>query len=661
MSSRGSALVNRLKKLGSHIFSQTREVQQRKEKGLHPVSELRRLHLFVCCFFCSMCASLTYAFDLFTTEFRTQFKLTSSDLTIVSTVGLVFCYFTIPYTFIFQPFGPFSIFWLCTAATAIGGVGLAGVFRGHITGNTITITIFYAFLNTASGLIDMSYVSTLVEVFPRNRGPIVCLAKVMTGLGSSVFAAMSSTFFEGSIDGFIYFITSFVIVVCIWASFVIVLPPYIVNWWRRQGKTPEQIATLKSTVTYYERKFVPMPRMIMGYAVVLVLLVFFTTEAPVLAYVPSVSRSSRIVVGVMTVVLTCSIFVMLLPFPALGGMNEMESGLERSGDSEEAARTKDVDEDARLVQLDDFGQEVRTSNEGSGEVLQPFRNGTGASSQSEDVINRYAHQDPRYEGTVKDYLLNIDVWLIMLLFIFYGCMGVIVLYNSSTISIALTGHKRTGQLSALYTAFLGVGSSVGRIAFGLFEAYVQHQDPDNRKVLVSMALPISPAMAFLAGLFLLFLPGKAVLLPFILVYMEEGIFAGINALIFPCMFESNHNFLYNLSFFVQMCSIISFNLGMFGRTIEKEQRRLHIPIDRECNVKSCVRTPIIVSTVLAFFGIIVALAIHFRYAAFVKRTRERLRASGAEGSEPTAGTAPMKAAKPFATEDANVKGLVLEQ
>ncbi|CBZ34005.1 hypothetical protein, unknown function [Leishmania donovani] len=664
MPSCGASLVSGLKKLGKPIFSQTRELQQRKEKGLHPVSELRRFHLFVCCFFCSVCASLTYAFDLFTTQFRSQFKLTLSDLTIISTVGLVFCYFTIPYTFIFQPFGPFSIFWICATATAIGGIGLAGVFRGQITGNTATITVFYAFLNTASGLIDMCYVSTLVEVFPRNRGPIVCLAKVMTGLGSSVFAAMSSTFFEDNIDGFIYFITAFVIVVCIWSSFVIVLPPYIVNWWRRQGKTPEQIAVLKATVTYYERKFVPMPRLIVGYAVVLLLLVFFTTEAPVLAYVPNVSRSGRIVVGIMTVALTCSIVVMLLPLRILGGMNELDPGLGRLEDSEEAARTKDVDEDGRLVQLDDLGQEVRTSNEGSGEVLEPFRNatvGTATSSQSEDVINKYAHQDPRYEGTVKDYLLNIDVWLIMLLFICYGCMGVIVLYNSSTISIALTGHKRSTQLSALYTAFLGVGSSVGRIAFGLFEAYVQHQDPENRKVLVSMALPVSPAMAFLAGIFLLFLPGKAVLLPFILVYMEEGIFAGINALIFPCMFESNHNFLYNLSFFVQMCSIISFNLGMFGRTIDREQRRLHIPMDRECNVKSCVRTPIIVSTVLAFFGVLVALAIHFRYAAFVRGTRERMRPPGAEGSEPTAGTAPIEEAKPCATEDANAKGLVLEE
>ncbi|KAG5479504.1 hypothetical protein LSCM1_04770 [Leishmania martiniquensis] len=638
------SFVRGVKKAGKPIFSQTRDAIQRKERGLHPVSELSRFHLLVCCFFCSVCVSLTYAFDLFTTQFRSQFKLTSSDLTVISTVGLVFCYFTIPYTFVFESCGPFSLFWLCAISAAIGGIGLTGVFRGQIPGNTATITIFYAFLNAASGLLDTCYVSTLVEVFPRNRGPVVCLAKVMTGLGSSVWASMSDTFFVGSISGFIYFLTAIVIVVCIWASFVIVLPPYIVNWWRRQDKTQVEVTALQSMAPYYERKFVPIPRLVIGYVVVLLLLVFFTVEAPVMAYVSSISRSGRMAVGAITVVLTLSIFSMLLPFRALGGVIDPDPELEKLEGSDAVTHAKEAGAEADLVQLDGFGQELQAGKEGGAEIMEPINvtKGTETSSQSEDTVAKYSHQDPRYTGTIKDYLLSIDMWLIMLLFIFYGCMGVIVMYNSSTISIALSGRERSPQLSALYTAFLGVGSSVGRIAFGLFEAYVQHQDPENRKVLVTMALPFSPALAFLAGLALLFLPGSAVLLPFILVYLEEGVFAGINALIFPCLFESNHNFLYNLSFFVQMCSIISFNLGMFGRNIDMQQRRLNIPMDRECNVKICVQTPIIVATVLAFCGILVALAIHFRYAAFVRRTRDNLRSRGANGSEPPAETAPIE-------------------
>ncbi|KAG5505819.1 hypothetical protein JKF63_05155 [Porcisia hertigi] len=624
MPSCGASFVRCVKRVGKPFFSQTRDLEQRKAQGLHPVSELGRFHLLVCCFFCSVCVSLTYAFDLFTTQFRNQFSLTSGDLTIISTVGLVFCYFTIPYTCIFETCGPFLTFWICAIAAAIGGCGLGGVFRGQIPGNTATITVFYAFLNAASGLLDTSYVSTLFEVFPRNRGPVVCLAKVMTGLGSSILAALSATFFEGTIVGFIYFLTGIVVMVCIWASLVIVLPPYITNWWRLQGKTPEQIDALKATVVYYERKFVPIPRLIIGYVIILLLLVFFTIEAPVMAYVPNVPKGGRIAIGIIAVALTLCIFLVLLPFHILGGMDEPDPELRQLEGIDGAYLTKEGYEEGCAVGLNTSGEEMQVWRGGPSQSMWPVphtTNGMSTSSQSKDEVPTNKHQDPRYPGTIKDYLLSIDVWLIMLLFICYGCMGTIVMYNSSTISVAVSGYERSPQLSALYTAFLGVGSSVGRIAFGLFEAYVQHQSPEDRKMLVTMALPFSPASAFIAGLLLLTLPGEAVLFPFILVYVEEGVFAGINALIFPCLFESNHNFLYNLSFLVQMCSIISFNLGMFGRSIDRQQRKLNIPLNKDCNVQSCVRMPIIVATVLAFCGIFVALAIHFRYAAFVKRTR----------------------------------------
>ncbi|KAK7196739.1 hypothetical protein NESM_000613700 [Novymonas esmeraldas] len=633
MTSCVGSLVRGVKSLTRPIFSQTRILAERKEKGVHPVSELSRFHLLVCCFFCSVCVSLTYAFDLFTTQFRSQFGLSSGDLTIISTVGLVFCYFTIPYSFIFETCGPFLTFWLCAIAATVGGAGLAGVFLGQVPGNVATITVFYAFLNTASGLLDTSYVSTLFEVFPRNRGPVVCLAKVMTGLGSSVLAALSDTFFQNTIIGFIYFIMALVIVVSIWASFVVVLPPYLTNWWRRHGKTKEQITALEATATYYERKFVPLPRLIVGYVVVLSLLIFFTVEAPVMAYSTNVTNSGKMAVGAITVVLTLCAFLMLLPLRCLGGMDDKDPELERP-ETSEAAAPQPTSENGESKQpwRCEVGEEVRESNEGSASnAKEPFHNpgpDASTSTSSDESEDKYARQDPRYSGSIKDYLLSLDLWLIMLLFICYGCMGVIVMYNSSTISVAISGHERSEQLSALYTTFLGVGSSVGRIAFGLFEAYVQHQDPQDRKVLVTMALPLSPTLAFLGGLFLLVLPGDAVLFPFLLVYIEEGVFAGINALIFPCLFESHHNFLYNLSFLVQMCSIISFNLGMFGQTIDKQQRKLGIPMDQDCNVKSCVQTPLIVATVLAFCGIFVALTIHFRYAAFVRRERARAKSDG---------------------------------
>lgn len=604
------------------LFSQTRFLENRKKANLHPISELGRFHLLVCCYFCSICVSLTYAFDLFTTQIRRQFNLSSGDLTIVSTIGLVFCYFTIPYSIIFENLGPLLTFWMCAIAALIGGVGLAGVFQGYIPGNTATLTVFYAFLNAASGLLDTSYISTLFEVFPRNRGPVVCLAKVMTGLGSSVLATLSDTLFDGSITGFVYFLMSLCITVSIWASFVIVLPPYIMNWWRRRGKSEEAIAALESTKAVYEKKFVPLPRLIIGYVVVISLVVFFAVESPLVAYL-NVSSGAKTAIGILTVVLTLCIFLMLLPLPCLGGLNEA---------APEGFRAIEADSPSSFISPEkpcSAWEPMNCEEMQSPDFVEPMAEETPDSAAATAVAEKVeeSHQDPRYKGTVVDYLLMPDTWLIMLLFVCYGCIGTLVMYNSSTISVALKGNERSEATSALYTSFLGIGSSVGRIAFGLFEAYVQHQKPENRKVLVTMALPVSPLLGFLGGLFLLVLPGDAVLFPFILVYLEEGIFAGANALIFPCLFESHHNFLYNLSFLVQCICIISFNLGMFGQTVDKKQSALGIPSDMECNVRSCVQTPLIVATVLAFCGIFVALTIHFRYAAFVRRERARVAAA----------------------------------
>ncbi|KPI82650.1 hypothetical protein ABL78_8336, partial [Leptomonas seymouri] len=141
----------------SNWFSQTRALRTRKERGLHPVDELSRFRMLACALFCGICVSLTYTYELFATRFRQQFQLSAGDLSTVNTVGLVFNYLLFPYSFIFEALGPFVNFMICLACGVIGTVCLALTLSGAIPGNTATLTVFYAFLNIASGLIDTSY------------------------------------------------------------------------------------------------------------------------------------------------------------------------------------------------------------------------------------------------------------------------------------------------------------------------------------------------------------------------------------------------------------------------------------------------------------------------------------------------------------------------
>lgn len=197
------------------------------------------------------------------------------------------------------------------------------------------------------------------------------------------------------------------------------------------------------------------------------------------------------------------------------------------------------------------------------------------------------------------------------------------MYNASTIYVAVSGHERSSTVSSLYTAFLGVGSALGRIAFGLFEAYVQHQPADKRRFVITITLPLSPLFAAISAVIILFVPGDALILPYLLVYFEEGVFAGVNALIFPCMFAKHHNFLYNLSFLVQCITTICFNRIMFGMYVDKQHNRLGLSKKVDCNQKVCIQTPMIVSACLGFVGIFVAIVIHIRYARFVRRERQK--------------------------------------
>jgi hypothetical protein len=615
----------------SDWFSQTRAVRTREERGLHPVNELSRFTILVCGLFCGICVSLTYAYDLFTTQFRDQFQLSAGDLSTVSTVGLVFCYLLLPYSLLFEPLGPFVNFMICMVTGVVGTVCLALTFSGTIPGNTATITVFYAFLNTASGLIDTTYISTLFEVFPRNRGPVVCLAKVMTGLGSTIFACLSTTLFKDDIVGFIYFLCAVIAAVSLCAGFVIVLPPYYMNWWRRQGKSKKEIAALETLKALYHHKSVPMQRLIIGYVVVITLILFFTIETPVVAYVSGVSRSSEIGIGVAAVVMTLCLFLMVLPLRCLGGIDEP------APTEEEVRAVNQLYTVPHGLSSSNNSSDNNSNSEGKEATLEKptvvaateaaVMDNSLTMSESpadEEGTASEAHQDPRYQGnTVIDYFKSLDLWLILLYMFCVAPMGIMVSYNGSTISVAKTGKPRSTQTAALYTAFLGLGNSVGRMAFGLLEAYVQHQRGRGGKLLVTSALFVCPVIAAVGGVLLLVLPGKVILLPYILVYIMNGFNAALQALIFTCLFERFHNTLYNMGFLVTVVCVVCFNRLLFGMYVDRQHDRLGLTASQECNTEGCIRVPFIVATCLAAAGLLFAGLVHVRYARYVARVRRQ--------------------------------------
>ncbi|GET93354.1 hypothetical protein, conserved [Leishmania tarentolae] len=598
-----------------HTFSQTKYVAYREACGLHVIDEVKRFRALVCVLFCSICVSLVFAFDLFSDEFQTRFHLSDGDLSTISTVGVVFCYFVIPYGVLYDHMGPLPLLVIAGMMGFIGCLGLGLIFDGKIKGNTATISVFYAFMNTCSGLFDAASIVTLVQLFPRNRGPVIGLAKVMTGLGSSVISSINRGFFSDNISGFIYFIMVLTMVVSLMAMLLIALPPYFMNWWRARNRTEEQIAALTALKGIYAKKFIPLRRIAYGYVIVVCLVIFFATTAPILAYT-KVSSGGKAVIGAITVLLCMSFWIMALPIPCLGGVSEpaeQQSSIFDDGEGSKAnvpTSAEPLETSSKPLST----SSVRNDDEARKESL------TGMEADIED-----GPQDPRYGGTIWETLKRPDIWLILIAFVCQGVLGTIITYNGSTIYVARTGRPRTAELGSLYTALLGVGSAVGRISMGLFEAYVQHQDPENRKVLVTFALPVAPIIATIAGILILVLPGDALLLPYILVYFEEGVFNGVRALIFPCIFAGHHGILYNMSFFTNVIGVICFNRFLFGLTVDKEREKMGHTVEQGCTSHACVQTPIIVVTCTAAFAVVLATVVHVRYARFVAQCRKALK------------------------------------
>ncbi|CAD2222835.1 hypothetical protein AGDE_06430 [Angomonas deanei] len=626
------------------IFSQEKVLKERRASGLHVINELQRFRLLVACIYCAVGTSLVYTFELFTPQFTSQFGLTAGDLSTVSTVSVVFHYFVVPYVVVFQKMGPTLLLVITAVTGLVGTLGMALIFDNKLPHSLVVICVFYAIMNTCVGLFDAATVVTAQLTFPRNRGPVLSLVKVMTGLGSSVFASISRNLFRNDIVSFLYFVLAFAVVVAVWSIFTVTLPPYEMNWWRGRGKTEEEKEIMRSLTAVYYSKSVPMRRLAVGYIVGISLVIFFAISSPVVAYL-NVSKEASYGIGAITVFLMLCYFIMTLPIRWLGGVDEPSpSVVQRSAVSqherdEPAAEEEEEDDLPKKKKADSYEEPVKEKEESAKEkalddaqsvegtpvttaVQAEVDDGNPFAEYGEDqLVTTYC--DPRYPKTFWEQLRRVDVYLLYLGFILQGSIGVIVMYNAGTIYVARTGEQRSKELSALYTAFLGVGSAVGRISMGLYEGCVQRQKEGHRRFLVTHALPIPPLIGVIAGVLILVLPGQGLLLPYIMVYFKEGAFYSTCAIVLPSIFATHHAVYYILSSATTVVSVIAFNRLLFGMVVDQQRVKLGYAKGEDCKQRECILTPVIVAICLCAVSFVMLLIVHIRYLRFVRRTEKR--------------------------------------
>lgn len=648
-----------------NFYSETNYIAERRRNGLHSINELQRFRLLTCTIFCSIGVSIIYTFDLFTPIFAARYGLSAGDQATVSTVGVVFHYFALPYAIMYEFIGPTVPFAICLVTGFVGAMLLGLTFDGHIEGNLTTICVFYALMNTASGIFDAASVVTVIETFPRNRGPVLGLVKMLTGLGSSVFASLSRNFFGTNISAFMYFIMAYCFVVSGAAMVTITLPPYFDNWWRRRGKSAAELQPLRSLQMIYNQKNIPMRRLIVGYVVTISLIVFFTITSPVTAFT-TVELAGNYAIGSLTIVIVLGFLLMIIPLPILGGVGEKDpTGITYGNydhdmavlaslrdrpapdneavepgalDEEQRANIKDGDDahdsdaeaelvlnHSRMPRQPQPQREDSAEDELEGSVKDAAKEGRGHDEDAalDEDAAAVANRDPTYEGTFWDSLKTPDLYLLYLGLILQGAIGTIVMYNASTIYVALTGEPRSNGVSALYTAFLGVGSAVGRLTVGVFEAFTQR----HASIQLTLALPVAPVIGIIGGILILVLPGEALLLPYILVYFKEGAFYSTCAMIFPTLYSTHHAIYYILSSATTVVCVVCFNRFLFGYLVDEMHDKLGYGPHEECKQRKCIQKPVIVATVLCFVSFCFLLFVHIRYVIYVRRVRRARKAA----------------------------------
>ncbi|CAD2220429.1 hypothetical protein ADEAN_000795100 [Angomonas deanei] len=105
-------------------------ILQRLDTKQKRISETKRLLTLVLGLFCMICTSFgSYTFNLVSDQFQTRYNLSQRDMTAITTCGSVVGNVVLPYSFVYDFFGPLPIAILCIIVFPLGALLIAFCFE----------------------------------------------------------------------------------------------------------------------------------------------------------------------------------------------------------------------------------------------------------------------------------------------------------------------------------------------------------------------------------------------------------------------------------------------------------------------------------------------------------------------------------------------------
>ncbi|PWU88583.1 putative protein associated with differentiation 8 [Trypanosoma cruzi] len=205
------------------------------------ISEPKRFGMLVAGAYGCLCVSLSYGFNIFSGDLQKAYELSQADMSTISTVGIVFAYFGIPYAFVYDYLGVTPVFVIGLVLITVGSLLMALTFNGTVTASVLRLCIFNGIFNFGTGVYDLACVVTVIGLFPTRKGVVVAVMKTYIGLGSAIIGAIQLAYFEGSPTKYFFFLMGFGGIIGVLALILIRQPPYLLTDYERSRLTDAEI------------------------------------------------------------------------------------------------------------------------------------------------------------------------------------------------------------------------------------------------------------------------------------------------------------------------------------------------------------------------------------------------------------------------------------
>ncbi|KEG13179.1 hypothetical protein DQ04_01171120 [Trypanosoma grayi] len=569
-----------------------------------PISEPRRFAIVTIGAYGCICASFSYAFNLISEEMRSRYNLTGRDITTISTVGLVFCYFVLPYAFIYDHFGPRPIFALSTVLLPLGALLLALVFAGIVEGSVVRLSVFNAILNVGCNLFDLGCMVTVMSYFPSHKGAVVAILKSFTGLGAAIVGSIQLAFFDGKPDQYFYFLMALVFAVGAVSFFFLRLPSYHLTGYEQNHLSIEEKERKLARRAVYLRQNPPRIRFVIGIGLVILLIIFLPLQSALVAYL-ELGKNYKVAFAGVIIFLTLLYPTIALPLSFMENkeqrqFNELE---EAGGASDRDAEQKEPVAEGDIVKL--------------GEVV-------------ETDVDYIA---PQYQGTFLHNLLTLRMWAFLWSFFCVVGSEFVIILNARFLFAALSESEVDSSLTTLLTVINGVGSAVGRLLMSYFEVWSQKRKAEDRiPITISLFFPTISVIVSLV-LFLV-LPKAALPLPYAIAALGNGFCAAVVVLVTRTIFAKDPAKHYNFCFLPTMASTILLNRLLYGEWYTREAEKRGVLV---CYSRGCVMMPLFLLLGLVCTAFLSNAYIHIEYRRYCQKTleeRRRVREEGALQQEP---------------------------